>query len=66
MPAKPTPPRTTLQTDAKTHERVRKEALKRSLPVWVVSTLLLNHALDSIKAGDLTLTGPALNNSDPG
>ena len=49
-----------IQTDSKTHERVRKEALKRALPVWVVSTLLLNHALDSLKAGDLTLSGPSI------
>jgi hypothetical protein len=55
-----------IQVASKTHERVRKEALKRQLPVYAVATLLLDHALDSIKAGDLSLSGPTLNNSDRG
>ena len=66
MPAKPLPARAMIQVAEKTHERVRKEALKRQLPVYAVATLLLDHALDSMKAGDFKLTGPTLDKSDPG
>jgi hypothetical protein len=60
MPAKPLPARAMIQVDTKTHERVRKEAAKRSLPVHAVATLLLNHALDSIKSGELKISGPTI------
>ena len=49
-----------IQVDPKTHERVRKEAVKRSLPVHDVATLLLNHALDSVKSGDVKISGPSI------
>ncbi len=46
--------------DQKTHERVRKEAIRRSIPVWQVTRLLLNYSLDAVKSGDLKLTGPSI------
>ena len=54
------PTRAMIQVAEKTHERVRREALKRQLPVYAVATLLLDHALDSLKAGEVKLTGPTI------
>jgi len=55
-----TPARAMIQVDQRTHERVRKEAVKRSLPVHAVATLLINYALDSIKSGDVKISGPSI------
>lgn len=49
-----------IKTDDATHTRVLREAKKRSLPVWVVATLLLNHALDAVKSGNLKINPPGL------